>query len=114
MVLTALTANQNTYNGSVAVTEQAVDVANGNSFPHSNNLVLLFQETGGTNTLTVTITSNTDSKGFSKTVTGTIPADGELFVGPLDKNFSKNGKVEVSYTGSGTGNVYAVIIEPVK
>lgn len=106
MALTALTLpSVNSVNGASNVTPQGADETNGNKITYSRNLILHFQETGGTQGNTITCSSNANSEGKSKTTTLTLAASGEGFIGPFDEDFSKDGFLEITYTGTGTLDV---------
>jgi hypothetical protein len=103
MALTLLTfPNANPVNGATNVTPIGADETNGNKIQYSKNMILFFQETGGTNPSTITITSNPNSEGKSKTTALVLTASGEGFIGPLDEDFSKDGYIEMTFTGTGT------------
>jgi len=93
------------YNQATVYTPVAADKTNGNKIVYSPETILIVNETGGTNTLTATLTSNTDSSGMSKTVAITAVADGFAFIGPLENHFNINGYLEVVWTDTGTGTI---------
>jgi hypothetical protein len=108
MPATAITTSQmapfkcpkNTGIGSL--TPIALDETNGNTIPYDSNMTLVFQETGGTNPNTVTITSATDSNGRSKSQAITVPADGVAVVPPLDALYNVDGVINIAISGTGT------------
>lgn len=114
MALTLLTfPNANPVNGATGVTPQACNTTDGNKIQYSKNLILFFQETGGTQPSTITITSNPNSEGKSKTTSLALLASGEGFIGPLDEDFSKDGYIEMSFTGTGAVKVSPLYYIPV-
>jgi hypothetical protein len=108
MASTQVAVTQNTVNGAVQCDGVTVDKTNGNKLTYSRNSIYLIQETGGSASLTVTATSNPDSYGKVGTVTIVIPLSKAAFIGPLDADFSRDGFVELSFTGTGVGKIFPV------
>lgn len=92
---------KNTGIGSIA-SAIALDETNGNTIPYQSRMCLVFEETGGTNPCTVTITSAPDSNGRSKTQALTVPANGYAILPPLDALYNDDGVINLTISGTGT------------
>lgn len=99
-------------NGIDGLSAITLDTTDGNTIPYNSNQTLVFQETGGTNPFTVTVSSNEDSDGKSKTQTLTIAANGYGILPPLDNSYNDSGFLELTVSGTGTGVLVPVIFPP--
>jgi len=109
---TTLTVTEYT-DAAVAAASNAADTSNGNRFKNTDeNVFVMFQNTHGSNSSTVTITAQTTSKyvpGYGTLtradISVVLAAGAVKFVGPLPRNIFNDASGYVNMTYSGTGTV---------
>lgn len=95
-----------------APTYNAVDGTNGNTFPNNGRTIALIKN-GGASSITATFTSVPDPYGRTGDVTVTVPASGEMAVGPFNPSLFNQisgnvGNVNCTFS-SGTSVTMALI-----
>ena len=76
-----------------------IDGANGNKVIYTQYTGLIIHNTD-TGSLTATITSKADSRGFSKTISKAIAGSSYCIVNFLDENFQVDGEINITWTGT--------------
>lgn len=103
MATTLITTYKPTVNSYIAIADDATNIAadttNGNHYVYSQ-LTALFLHNTDDSAATVTIASNADSAGKTKTNTISIPAGDYCIVNLLDQDFQTGGYVTVTWTGT--------------
>lgn len=100
MALTEITVKDVPVNSGLAQDGVTIDKTNGNKFAHSNRTFAVIVNEDATNSITATVASNKNSAGKSATQALAVAAGGIAVIGPFDSDFSKDGFVEVTYSGT--------------
>lgn len=102
MASTAFTSQTVTLNGSKKISWTAADITNGNKVIHATKQLIIVENTDGSNSLTVTISSPTNSQNMSGSEALTLAAGETGTFSPLDTEWATSGYTEIAFSGSST------------